>query len=53
MGANALAKCVISTEITDLKQETRDFSYGIKIKTDMSSEHFNEKGDGPYRGFDY
>ena len=23
----------------------------IKIKTE--SEHINEKGDGPYRGFDY
>ena len=28
MGANELAECVNLTEIMDLKQEIRDFSYG-------------------------
>ena len=28
MGANGLVECVNLTEIMDLKQEIRDFSYG-------------------------
>ena len=25
----------------------------LKLRSIESSEHINEKGDGPYRGFDY
>ena len=25
----------------------------IKLRSFKSSEHINEKGEGPYRGFDY
>ena len=25
----------------------------LKLRSFKSSEHINEKGDGPYRGFDY
>ena len=25
----------------------------LKLRFFKSSEHINEKGDGPYRGFDY
>ena len=25
----------------------------LKLRSFMSNEHINEKGDGPYRGFDY
>ena len=36
-----------------LKQHQRTQRIKIKLRSFKSSEHFNEKGDGPYRGFGY
>ena len=36
MGANKLAECVNLTEIMDLKQEMRDFSYGTDFSNGTS-----------------
>ena len=33
------------------KKESKEII--LKLKSFKSNEHINEKGDGPYRGFDY
>ena len=49
--------CYEETKITKLASNNFQPCYKrkkkIKLRSFKSSEHINEKGDGPYRGFDY